>query len=308
MTFDLRAALVTNWPIKLTSLALAAVLWAAVAAEEPTTLQVPVTLLVEPPEGRALTRPLPPVKALYAGSARELIKLYASPPFITIAIPDTVTGSAYLLDLSPGDLKLHGGASVRAQDIQPRRVEVALDAVASRTVPVTPRVTIRADTGFAIVGGVALSPNSLTVRGPDGVVAQVSSVSTVPLEIAGVRGPVRRVVAIDTSSLGVAQVSRREVEVAADVQAVSERVLVSVPVEVRGERAGGWVVDPPTVLVTVRGPARRVALLTRDSVAVVLFPTATGRRETAKLSVVTPPGIEASTTPDTVHVQRRGNG
>lgn len=161
MRSGLRAALVTNWPIKLTSLALAAVLWAAVAAEEPTTQLVPVTLIVEPPGGRALTRPLPPVKALYAGSARELIKLFATPPVISAIIPDTLTGSSYALELFPSDLKLADDAAVEPQDVQPRRIEVTLDAVSHRLVPVVSRVTIRPDTGFAVVGGVALDRKSV---------------------------------------------------------------------------------------------------------------------------------------------------
>lgn len=307
MKAGLRAALVNNWPIKLTSLALAAVLWAAVAAEEPTTQLVPVTLMVEPPEGRALTRPLPQVKALYAGSARELIKLYGTPPVITAMIPDTLTGSSYTLELSPGELKLAQKANVQAQDVQPRHIEVTLDAVSRRTVPVVSRVTVKPDTGFAVVGGLALSPSSLLVRGPDAVVARIESVSTVPLEITAVRGPVRRNVPIDTEGLGVAQVSKREVEVSAEIEAVSERALLDVPVSVRGDR-NAWIVDPPTVLVTLRGPAARVAQLSRDSVTVLALPTAGGRRETVRLSLVTPAGIEATARPDTVRIQRRGDG
>ena len=307
MTGGLRAAIAANWPIKLTSLALAAVLWAAVAAEEPTTQLVPVTLLVEPPEGRALTRPLPPVKALYAGSARELIKLYGTPPVITAMIPDTLSGSNYLLELSPGKLKLVQKANVQAQDVQPRRIEVTLDAVSHRTVPVVSRVTITPDTGFAVVGGVALSPSSLLVRGPDAVLARIQAIATVPLDITAVRGPVRRTVPIDTESLGVAQVSQREVEVTAEIEAVSERALLDVPVAVRGDR-NAWIVDPPTVLVTLRGPAARVAQLSKDSVTVVVQPTGAARREAVRVSLVAPPGIEATARPDTVHVQRRGYG
>ena len=307
MRSGLRAALVTNWPIKLTSLALAAVLWAAVAAEEPTTQLVPVTLIVEPPEGRALTRPLPPVKALYAGSARELIKLYATPPVITAVIPDPLAGSSYVLELFPNDLKLAEDAAVKAQDVQPRRIEVELDAVSRRLVPVVSRVTIKPDTGFAVVGGVAFSPSSVLVRGPDAVVSGIEAATTVPLEITAVRGPVRRRVPIDTGSLGVAQVSQREVEVSAEVEAVSERALLEVAVTVRADR-GSWVADPPAVIVTVRGPAMRVAQLGKDSVAVLAVPSGAARRETVRLMVVTPPGIDATAIPDTVQLQRRGDG
>jgi len=168
-------------------------------------------------------------------------------------------------------------------------------------------VTLRPDTGFAVVGGLAMSPSSLLVRGPDAVVARIESVTTVPLEITAVRGPVRRDVPIDTEGLGVAQVSKREVEFSAEIEAVSERALLDVPVAVRGDR-NAWIVDPPTVLVTLRGPAARVARLSKDSVTVVAQPTAGAPRQTVRLSLLTPPGIDATARPDTVRIQRRGDG
>lgn len=130
MTVDIRRAVLTNWPIKLTALALAAVLWAVVAAEQPTTQFVPVSLILEAPQGRALTRPLPPIRALYTGSARELLKLHGSPPEIIKIIPDTSIGSLLVLDLSLSDLTLTEEADVQAQDVQPRRIEVVLEAIA----------------------------------------------------------------------------------------------------------------------------------------------------------------------------------
>ena len=42
--------------------------------------------------------------------------------------------------------------------------------------------------------------------------------------------------------------------------AVSERVLMGVPVTIQADRAG-WAADPPAVIVTVRGPSHGVATL-----------------------------------------------
>ena len=63
-----------NWPLKLTALALAAVLWAAVAADEPSSQRVAIALRVNAPEGRPLTRSLPTVYGIFGGPARELLK------------------------------------------------------------------------------------------------------------------------------------------------------------------------------------------------------------------------------------------
>jgi hypothetical protein len=303
----LRDWIVTNWPIKLTALVLAGILWAVVAAEEPTTQLVPVELAVELPEGRTLTRALPQVQALYAGSARELIKVYASPPTVRKAVPDTVSGSEYTLALSIADLSGAENANVKAQDIQPRTIVLHLDDVSQRRVRVVPRVSVTPDSGFAGFG-LALMPSSVTVRGPEALVRGIDSVVTLPLELSGVTGPVDQAVGIDTAGLGLVRVSPDEVDIAVDVGPVSERVLMGVPVLVPRDRAGRWESIPPAVIVTVRGRSGRLARLTRDSVEAVALVEGDDPEQVVRLDVIAPAGVGAAATPDTVRVRRRGRG
>ncbi len=297
-----------NWPLKLTALVLAALLWAAVAAEEPTTQQMSVSLVVRPPEGRSLTRSPPTVQATFAGPARELLKLYATPPVIHKTVPDTAADSVYTFPLTPADVEVAKQVEAQVQSVDPRSATVALENVSRRTVPVVSRVTVRPDSGFAVVGGIAVTPGSVLVMGMGPRLDEVRQVATIPLELTEVSGPVRQTVRLDTAGLGPVRLARREVEISADVGPVSERVLMGVPVTVRSERGGGgggWSSDPPAVIVTVRGPTARLVRLTRDSVEVAALPTGPGRSETVRLQVVAPPGVEAAATPDTAVVQRR---
>lgn len=303
----LRSALLVNWPTKLTALLLSGVLWAAVAAEEPTTQLVPVALSVQPPPGRTLTGALPAVQAVYVGSTRELIKLYSSPPTIQRVLPDTLTGSEFDLTLSTQDLLTPTRLNVRAEDVQPRSVRIRLDEVVRRTLVVEPRVTITPDSGFALQGGIAVEPGSVTVTGPDAILRDLAAIATVPLEMSGVNSAVRRRVSLDTTGLGAARLMPPEVEISADVAFMAERVLMGVPVAVRAERPAGFVADPPAVLVTVRGPSLRLARLTRDSVLVLATPTGDGP-ERVLLEVVPPEGLSGIATPDTVTVTRRPRG
>jgi hypothetical protein len=59
--------------------------------------------------------------------------------------------------------------------------------------------------------------------------------------------------------------------------------------------------------VTVRGPSRRLARLTRDSVLVLATP-ATDGPERVVLEVVPPEGLTGVATPDTATVTRRPRG
>jgi hypothetical protein len=304
----LRSAIFKNWPVKVTALVLSGVLWAAVAAEEPTTQLIPVHLVVEPPAGRALRGSVPGVQAVYVGSTRELIKLYSSPPTIRKLIPDTLTGNRFELELSPQDLVTGKQINVRAEDIQPRSLLIQLDEVARRTVPVQPRVTVVPDSGYAVLDGLTVAPSSVVVIGPDTTLRRIHEVPTVPVALSGMTAPVRRTVRLDTAGLGPIRVTPEEVDVSVDVAFMAERVLMGVPVTIQGEPIPTTAATPPAVIVTVRGPSSRLVHLTRDSVTVVATRTEPDRPETVRLQVVPPEGLTAVATPDSVVLQRRPRG
>jgi len=299
---------VVNWPTKLTALVLSGVLWAAVAAEEPTTQLVPVTLVVQPPPGRAFAGPMPAVQAVYVGSTRELIKLYSSPPTIRKVLPDTLSGSEFQLTLSTQDLLTPSRVNVRAEDVQPRTIQLTLDAIVRRTVEVESRVVIVPDSGYALLQGIAVEPGSVTVSGPDSAVRAVAGVPTVSLELRDVDGPVRRMVPLDTAPLGPVRVAPSEVEVSAEIVFMAERVVMGVPVTIRSDRAAQLVADPPAVLVTVRGSSRRLARLTRDSILVIAAPETADLPARVRLEVVPPDGLTGVAMPDTAVITRRPSG
>lgn len=311
MAFDftkVKKAAVTNWPMKLTALALAAVLWAAVAAEQPTTQLVPVTLEVQPPPGRTVTQTLPQVRALYSGSARELLKLRTSAPFIRKTIPDTLTLSTVTLELSPQDLTLTDDAGVDAQDVLPRRIVIVLDSVFRRTVPVTHRVTAQPDSGFKLLGDITVSPARVVLTGSEEEMQRVRRVFTVPLDLPPLRAPARQLVRLDTSGLGNLRISRQNVEVTVNVTPLTERFFLGVPVTVETDRDGAWESVPAEASVMVRGPLARLVGLTMDSLLVIAVPPATGDSARVGLVVRGPPRLITTAGPDSVVVLRSSGG
>jgi hypothetical protein len=296
----------SNWPIKLTALVLATVLWAVTAAQETTSQLVPVTLEVQAPEGRALTSDIPQAQARFAGTLRELIKLYESPPIIRKVIPDTLVGAIFTVDLTPDDIEITETANVIPQEVQPRSFTVALDDVAQRSLRVVSRVQILPDSGFGIFGAIRVLPSSVTVRGPEALVDQIQSISTVPLDTSGIRSTVNLRVPIDTAGLGVVRLDTDTVVVSAAIGQESERVIMGVSVALPNPSA--WVSTPSAVIVTVRGPSSRVIQLTRDSVRVYARPTGRSDQETVILTVDAPTGITANVRPDSAVVQRRDRG
>ncbi len=302
----LKTWIFANWPIKLTALVLATVLWAVVAAQvEPITRAVPVTLEITPPQGRQLTSELPPVQVVYRGIQRELDKLYETMPIIQKSMPDSFTGSAYTMDLATSDIVTRQDANVSALEVLPRTISVSLDDVLQRSVPVTLRVTVTPDSGFDRFDSLTVSPTSVTVSGPEPSVSQLRFVSTIRVDTSRVRSPVTLAVPLDTAGLGVGvRVVPATVQVTANVLSASERFLQGVAVAV----PSNWESNPSAVVVRVRGPASRVVRLTRDSVQVSARPNEANPDALVPVVVRAPRGIKAFTLTDSVSVTRRGSG
>ena len=290
----------SNWPIKVTALGLATVLWAAVSAEEPTTQLVPIRLDIQPPTSKTLLQDVPPIRGLYAGSGRELIKLLTSaPPAISKVIPDTVTESFFIINLSPQDFSVTSDAAVVLQDILPRRIVVALDEVLSRPVRVVSRVDVQAASGYRLMRS-AVSPESVLVSGPEARVERIGSVFTLPAEWTNVRGPIRRTVAIDTAAFGVVRLSQYEVEIDARVEQITQRTFAQVPVIIAG---GEWESIPPTVQVIVTGPQSRLDAMTTDSL-LATAPAAVVEGDLVPVMIRVSRGLSVTFTPDSVQAQR----
>jgi len=302
---DIKTWLLTNWPIKLTALVLAIVLWAVIAAQEATTRWFTVTLDVQPPTGRVLTSELPQVQARYTGTLGELFRLTETPPRIHKVMPDTLTGSTYTITLSTTDLVTTEGIGVVAQDVTPDTITLLLDDVMERRVPVVSRVGIVPADGFGL-DDLRISPESVTVRGPEALLGELRSIGTVRMDTTRVREPFTLTIPVDTAGVGIGvRVEPPEVQVFADIVTVSDQVIMGVTVSVPAD----WTSDPSAVIVIVNGPSRRVVGFTRDSVQVRARPPGGAVAQArVRLTVQAPAGIRASTSPDSVTVRRRTGG
>lgn len=213
----LSAALFRNWPLKLTSLLLAVLLWVLATAEQPASQVLSVSLVPQAPAGRTLTGDPPSITALVVGPRRELLKLTGAQLTMTRILPDTLSGRSVTLDLLPSDVEIPRGSDVRVQDIQPRQVTVELDPVARRSVPVHADLRLEVDSGARMVRAVQVFPGMVRLAGPPELVERIDSVQTIPLRVERVEGVFERSVAIDTTGLGQVHVSPAEVTISFEI-------------------------------------------------------------------------------------------
>jgi len=214
----LTTVVLRNWPLKLAALVLSLMVWVIIASEETTSALVPVQLELEVPAALALTRPAPGVRALVIGSGRELIKLYASPPVVRVVIPAGAAPPRWRLAVAPSDIQVPRNAKVSIQDVEPREVEVEIDRMVQRAVPVALRGVVEPESGFALGGTPTLAPAEVRVSGPRALVFDLDSVRTESIELRGLTAPVEQRVPLDTAAHPMLHIAPREVTLTARVR------------------------------------------------------------------------------------------
>lgn len=197
-----RDAIVRHWPLKLAALALSVILWVVVTLEKPDTRLVGIQLdLVFAPD-IAAAQPLPTVKAIVAGSRRELIKLSA-PLAIHAVIRDSAVGVHRRLAISPSDVQVPSNVKVSVQEIEPREIEIVLDRKAQKIVAVRP--VVEPEAGYTLDGPVLVTPAVVRVSGARSLLGSLDSLPTTPLELKGGPGTFERSVPLDTTGRAVLQ-------------------------------------------------------------------------------------------------------
>jgi YbbR domain-containing protein len=302
---SLRAALTADLPLKLTSLVLALLLWLLAAGEEPASSLLQVQVAIRPPAGRVMIRPVDPVQALVVGPRRELLKLSASPVRLSRVLPDTLEADEVRLELAPGEVELPRGVAVRVQDLQPRVLTVELDSTVQRTVPVSPVVHLRADSGY-VLSEVSVVPGMVRLLGPRDRVRRVDSVRTLPLELFGDELRAERVLELDTAELGPVRVHPARVTARVELEAITERTLTGVPVRLASETGATLRASPETVTVRLRGREARLGAILPASIVVVADWSGSATPARVELRVLAPAGITARAEPDSVSLEPRG--
>ena len=176
----LKAALTERLGYKAAALFFAVVLWLVVSAEEPSEEVVPVKLEASFDTARVLTSTRPELRALVAGRARDLIKLYEKPPVVRRAVTDDAPDSV-AVDLRPADVYIPPDVDAVVRDIQPRTLVLVFDVTSTRRVPVANkvRVAIADRGGMTATRLTRVVPDSVTITGPRRVVNTARFVSTV---------------------------------------------------------------------------------------------------------------------------------
>ena len=154
--------------------------------------------------------------------------------------------------------------------VYPNRIKISLDDYSSKSVPIISNLHIKPAPGFIMVGNQIIKPEKIDIAGPKKELALINHIETINDTISGLTSFYSG--EIKTKSLGrLIEYSTNSVEISLDIQNISERIIVDVPVIVVNipEKIRVFP-SPQTVSLTVIGGVKQISNLNPTDIKVVV--------------------------------------
>jgi len=238
--------------LKFVSIALAALLWVAVAGEQTVerSLRIPLEFTNLPSQLEMVGEPPTVVDVRVRGSSGALNRIAVGELVAVLDLRSARSGQR-LFHLDGDDVRTPFGVDV--VQVNPSTVSMAFEPSGSKTVPVVPTVEGEPADGF-VIGTVTAEPPTVEVLGPMSVLSRMTQAITEPVTVTGASAPVTETVnigVVDTSvRLRTPQMARVAVVVA---PAPVEWSVGDIPVKLRNSTGRAQVV-PSRITAWVRGP------------------------------------------------------
>ncbi|MFH1850861.1 MAG: CdaR family protein [Candidatus Neomarinimicrobiota bacterium] len=171
----------------------------------------------------------------------------------------------------PQKVFIPGGFDIKfIEVVHPDSLHILLDDVMVKKVPVRSTILAEPAPGYLIMGKPTIRPATIELSGPDELVRDISFVRLVRDTLLNLDLPVRKTVTIEPVDRLI-DVSHTEVVFSLDVQAIGERIIGEVPVEVVNMLPNLRVfVNPRTVSLTITGGVERIAAIVPEDIKVLI--------------------------------------
>jgi YbbR domain-containing protein len=238
--------------LKAISIALAALLWLAVAGEQivERALRIPLEFTNLPAHLEIVGEPANVVDVRVRGSSGALSRI-GSGELVAVLDLTTARPGARLFQLTGPDVRAPFGVEV--VQVNPSTISMTFEPSATKLVPVVPQIDGEPAPGYE-VGTVTADPPTVEVVGPESAVKSLTEATTEPVSVGGAASTVTESVTIGVADPSVRVQTSEMAKVTAAVRpAAVEWAVAGIAVNVRN---GGDAVTvlPGEVTVHVRGP------------------------------------------------------
>lgn len=299
-----------HWLYKLAAVFIVFLLWLDLTAGERQSQEVVSRLVIDVRDSAWVLLEAPDAVAVtFQGRNRDLLALIGDDPEVRVGIRE-VTGTVMRLNLDPDQVVYDRELGVRATLVVPTSIELRLERLAERRVPVVADLETMPAMGFTVMRPLLVEPESVTVRGGASRIESIRQVATHRVSLEELRNDVMRdlPLAVPAGARGV-EIDPPSVLVTVPVDSLVVRE-VRLPIRAVGDAAGRVRVQPDSVDVVVRGAAAAVRRqLDSVSWATVRVESEPAGPELAPVEVELTAGgfVSASARPEKVTVRPEGS-
>lgn len=246
-----------NGALKLVSLVLAIIIWFLVVGEQKSEVRLTVPLeLRNLPTDLEIIDSIREVDVTLRGFSSFVKRLTSSDVDVHTDLSNVVEGTNSFL-ISPDDITVPVGAAVI--QVSPSHVEVSLDAIIIRLVPVEP-ITRGSPADGYVLDNVRAEPNIISVAGAQSLIKSLKKVETEVVMLNEATEDLTKKVKIRLPNNSLRLEKKEEDIVEVRVKIVPEmtsRFFEDIPLRIEGEKRKFTVV-PDSITALVQGPKLRI--------------------------------------------------
>ena len=152
--------------------------------------------------------------------------------------------------------------------VYPNRIKISLDEIMKKTVPVSSNLSISLKDGYTQVGLIKFYPDSVNIVGPKAELDRINNINTIKDTLTNLSYAFNSGLNLILPNRLI-NCSHTEVQCYLDIQQISERIIVDIPVKVINKVKGIRVFpSPQTVSLTVIGGAIQISRIKSDDILV----------------------------------------
>ncbi len=182
----LKKIFLEDWAMKLVALAITFALWLGVTGlSEVGSDRYSVPLSIRVSENAEITNePNPLVEIRVGGDKRRLGQIRERDLRVSIDLTELEPGD-HVVNLTPQNVTAFDlPTGVKLEDIQPNKINVRLEIVSTKELPVRVRTRGELAEGFEMAAEPTVNPATIRVRGPASIVGTLTEISTELVDIA----------------------------------------------------------------------------------------------------------------------------
>ena len=245
------------------------VLWVFVSfsGEYFTTLKFPVKVIGIPDNKSLADQSVQEVTLNLKGQGWQLAQLSfgRNPDFIVKA--NSASGNQSITLRNEIDANAWLSSSLQVLEIEPEKINFDVESISSKTVKIEPQIDMTFKSNYGLVSGIKLSPDSVTISGPESVILKIEKVYTEKKDFEATDKTINESIALQKIDFVELSIAHTNIEF--DVQKIVDKTFEDILVDMRNiPPSRELLLFPAKINVVLRGGINILGKLSSDDIKV----------------------------------------